>query len=327
MKKTNYSKTAIDNKIYLGCIKSIMELWYKKGESFKIMDIIEEYTNKNYNFDMYFDYDDSIDIDYIDEFINKYRNCYDNLEQARYWFQDFIEEKYDYFNDSLYYYEEELAGNIDCLDFVKDSREIINKLQDEHWILYLDFDIFELIKRDNIPVRIYEKSRISEKYTSLFNSSYEYKDIKENIDDDSQDLTCMLCKSNGFNLSDIFEYNIAGKGTYEDEKWITKRKEIPVFDDMYIEFNNTMDYNESIYFLCYMDIDEILNFSVKDSKFNFNHRGSFWLYSWYAGAGSVFGITNRKDCIMDTSELKIDMYDSTSMDSVYWFYYPAVFDA
>jgi hypothetical protein len=30
---------------------------------------------------------------------------------------------------------------------------------------------------------------------------------------------------------------------------------------------------------------------------------------------------------MNTSELKIDMYDSTSMDSVYWFYYPAVFDA
>jgi hypothetical protein len=61
-----------------------MELGYKKGESFKIMDIIEEYTNKNYNFDMYFDYDDKINIDYIDEFINKYRNCYDNLEQARY---------------------------------------------------------------------------------------------------------------------------------------------------------------------------------------------------------------------------------------------------
>jgi hypothetical protein len=61
-----------------------MELGYKKGESFKIMDIIEEYTNKNYNFDMYFDYDDNIEIDYIDEFINKYRNCYDNLEQARY---------------------------------------------------------------------------------------------------------------------------------------------------------------------------------------------------------------------------------------------------
>ena len=291
---------------------------YTEEQTKQIIETIEDNTNNEFNFDMYFDYNDEIPEEYIQEFLNENKNKFENIEQARDEFRYFIEEKFDFFEDSEYYYKKYLLEQLQRLDFFEDWYEFLNNIQDEFWIFNLVYDIFDIVNRRWYKIALFSMKDHDVYSTCFFDWKYEdWKEGKEFNEEKSEFILQKLCKVNDFDINDIFKYQVSEEWSEEEKKWKELKKNNVFFSTLYQEFSNTFWYSENLVFLCRLDIDEILQFCVKNTQFNLNNVWSIWLY-WY-WSWSLFEIENRKDCIVNTSELDIAMYSRTNIESVYWF--------
>ena len=291
---------------------------YTEEQTKQIIETIENNTNNEFNFDMYFDYRDEIPEEYIQEFLNKNKNKFNNIEEAKDEFSYFIEEKFDWFFESEHYYKEYLLEQLQRLDFFEDWYEFLNDIQDEFWIFNLVYDIFDIANRRWYKIALFSMKDHEDFSTCFFDWRYnEWKDEKEFNEEKSEYILQKLCKVNGFDINDIFKYQVSEEWSEDEKKWQELKKNNVFFSTLYQELVNTMGYQENLVFLCRLDIDEILSFCVKNTQFNLNNVWSIWLY-WY-WSWSLFEIENRKDCIVNTSELDIAMYSRTNIESVYWF--------
>ena len=291
---------------------------YTEEQTKQIIETIEDNTNDEFNFDMYFDYRDELPEEYIQEFLNENKNKFENIEQAKDEFSYFIWEKFDFFEDSEYYYKEYLLEQLQRLDFFEDWYEFLNNIQDEFWIFNLVYDIFDIVNRRWYKIALFSMKDHDVYSTCFFDWKYEdWKEDKEFNEEKSEFILQKLCKVNDFDINDIFKYQVSEEWSEEEKKWQELKKNNVFFSTLYQEFSNTFWYSENLVFLCRLDIDEILQFCVKNTQFNLNNVWSIWLY-WY-WSWSLFEIKNNKDCIVNTSELDIAMYSRTNIESVYWF--------
>lgn len=291
---------------------------YSEEQTKQIIDKIEYYTNKNLNFDMYFDYNDEIPEEYIQEFLNKNKNKFNNIVEAKDEFSYFIEEKFDWFFDSEHYYFENLHNELSKLEFYDEDIMFLYDLQSELWILYLDRNIFDIVNRRWYKIALFSMKDHDVYSTCFFDWRYnDWKEDKEFNEEKSEFILQKLCKVNDFDINDIFKYQVSEEWSEDEKKLQELKKNNVFFSTLYQEFSNTFWYQENLVFLCRLDIDEILQFCVKNTQFNLNNVWSIWLY-WY-WSWSLFEIENRKDCIVNTSELDIAMYSRTNIESVYWF--------
>ena len=104
---------------------------YTEEQTKQIIDKIEYYTNQNLNFELYFDYNDEIPEEYIQEFLNKNKNKFNNIVEAKDEFAYFIEEKFDWFFDSEHYYFENLHDELSKLEFYNEDIMFLYDLQSE----------------------------------------------------------------------------------------------------------------------------------------------------------------------------------------------------
>ena len=291
---------------------------YTEEQTKQIIETIEYNTNNNFNFDMYFDYRDELPEEYIQEFLNENKNKFENIEQTRDEFRYFIEEKFDFFEDSEYYYKKYLLEQLQRLDFFEDWYEFLDNIQDEFWIFNLVYDIFDIVNRRWYKIALFSMKDHDVFSTCFFDWRYnDWKEEKEFNEEKSEFILQKLCKVNDFDINDIFKYQVSEEWSEDEKKWQELKKNNVFFSTLYQEFSNTFWYSENLVFLCRLDIDEILQFCVKNTQFNLNNVWSIWLY-WY-WSWSLFEIENRKDCIVNTSELDIAMYSRTNIESVYWF--------
>ena len=308
---------------------------------------IHDETNQDYNFDMYFDYRDTIDESTIAEFINRYTlhdepKC-ENLDEAKCDFECFIEEKYD-LRESENTYRRDLASKLDEIeldtpDWLENVRcyvdwhEVVNRLYDELWILNVYYNVFDMCKwRYRIAIAWKKQHDL---FTTCF-FDWKYKDEERLVDwtwkllptywkEDIQEakdeyLIQGLCKANWFDIEDIFKYQMS-EDEQKREKYPGIRDNNKFFNDLYTELCNTMWYAEDLRFLTNMDIDELLTYAcVKNQKYDLYNTSYFGFYDHVNWTWSMFDWVIDFHYEVDTKDLDIMLFSNVHyFEETYWF--------
>ena len=311
-------------------------------------------TNQDYNFEMYFDYNDEVDEKTIAEFINKHKCEYDTLEDAKCDLRCYIEEKFD-MRDSECEYRHELAKELDRIEIdlpewielvdndwsistlwnarcYVDWDEVVSRLYDELWILYVDYDVMDICRwRYRIAI---SSTKCHDLFTTCF-FDWKYKDEERLVDWERKTLPSYwkediqstkdeyliqgLCKANWFDIEDIYKYQMS-EDEQRREKYPGIRDNNKFFDELYTELCNTCWYAEDLRFLTNMDIDELLLYTcVKNQKLNLRWC-TFWFFDHVNGSGSIFDWSIDFDYEVSTDELDVMLYSNVHyFEDMYWF--------
>lgn len=322
----------IENKMY----NLLLNMKYTDETAKKIIMKIQDYTNQDYNFDMYRDYRDEVEEKIIAEFINEYTmykpdKKFDTLEEAKQELRQYLDEKYCmYENDWIYC--DELAKELDIIDDV-DWWEVVEAIRDELGLLYVDYDMLDICKW-RYRIAIYPK-KSHDLFTTCF-FDWKYKDEerledwkrvirptywKQDIEDTKdQYLLQKLCKANDFDIEDIYKYQMSEDWSREEQKYTEFREKNKFFDELYIELCNTFWYAEDLRFLTNMDIDDLLLYTcVKNQKYNLRWC-SFWFYDHVNWSGSMFDWDIGFNYEVNTDDIDVMLFSNVHyFEETYWF--------
>lgn len=302
--------------------------YHFKDEVIKqIIDKITECTNENLNFEYYpyspDDYvSDSIISDFIFDEVKQYhKDGFDSLDEAKATFNDYIYDKY--FFD--YSYSEYLVDDLNKIKINQndwtieylDWWDVFYNIRDEFWILDLEVDWIGLCKSE---YRMVIFSKKDESDFAITFDSWKYNEYKKDIKELKKDsLMNLLCKKHGFDIEDIYKFELSKEWSKMEAKYKEKRKNNKFFDELYSEFVNTFWYCEDIAILVKLWIEDILNFFVKWSTFNLKNTWSIGLYDNCNWSGSLFEVHCYNDCIVNCDKLILNLYKNTSIESCYGF--------
>ena len=346
-------ENTIESKMYDLLTKNMK---YNDDIAKTIIATIYDNTNQDYNFDMYFDYNDEVDEKTIAEFINKHKCEYDTLEDAKCDLRCFIEEKFD-IRDSECEYRHELAKELDRIeidlpDWIElvdkdwtintlwdvrcyvDWNEVVDKMYDELWILEVRYDVLKICRW------CYRIAISSTKCHDLFTTCFfdwKYKDEdrlvdwewktlpsywKEDIQSTKDEyLIQKLCKANKFDIEDIYKYQMCEDWSKTEQKYTEFRDKNKFFDNLYIELVNCMWYWEDLRFLTNMNIDELLTYScVKNQKFDLYNTSHFGFYDYVNWTWSMFDWVIDFHYEVDTKDLDVMLFSNVHyFEETYWF--------
>ena len=290
----------------------------------KIYDVIDNHTNENFNFEYTrSSYDDYIDEDIIYDFIKNNIWKYDNFDDVKCDFEYYLYDKFIF--DSKYYYYEYLYEDLDKIELKSekkwiiekiDSNEVLNLIEENFWILDIDFNINDLCLNE-YKVTLYSNNDNSIFTSSFYDGDYfECEYVKSQLKKNWKNnyLLQKLCKIHGFDIDDIFYYeDNDNENTKRYKKCEKLYNENPFFHSLYKEFVNCMWYQEEFCLLRSFTIDEILSFCLKDYKYEIK---SEWL-SWFNG--SLFDLNIQNPLKINSNELSLWFYKWSYIQKTYDF--------